>query len=400
MLAQFFTAVLIGIISGVITGLIPGIHVNLASIMFFEMLMTGFLNFENKALFMVVVISAMMSTHIFIDNIPSIFLGAPDENTMLSVLPGHRMLLKGKALVGMESIIFGSLASMILGVIMLPVMVFALKILFYYSKPLTPLILIFVSICLMLSHKEKNSRFWAFFVFLVSGILGFFALRMPFLKQPLLPLLSGLFGLSVLLESSFSKPYIPEQDDDVEFKISPVNSALGFLSGSLTAVFPAITSSMAALFARSFLKKINEADFLSILGAVNASNIILATIFLLITERARNGALVVISQITDLNLATTMLIIGTVLISSGIASLISLRLSKIFCAIISRIDYAKVSIAMIFFLSFVTVLCSGIFGLLILAVSSSIGFFSQSLNIKRIVLMSCLIFPVFFNYLI
>jgi putative membrane protein len=326
-------------------------------------------------------------------------LGAPDESTMLSVLPGHRMLLRGKAMIGIESTIFGSLYSMVLGVLMLPIMIFALKTLFLFSKPLTPLLLIFVTFALILSHKEKNSRFWAFFVFFLSGILGFFVLRMPFLKQPLLPLLSGLFGISVLLESLFSKPYIPEQDENVEFKISPVSPALGFFSGSFTAVFPAITSSMAAIFGRSFLKKMGEIDFLGVLGAVNASNIFLTTIFLFITGKARNGALVVISQITYLNLSTTLLIIGTVLISSGIASLISLRLSKIFCAIISKVNYFRISFATIIFLSFVIAIFSGPLGLMVLAVSSAIGFFSQSLNIKRIVLMGCLIFPVVLNYI-
>jgi len=400
MIVQFFLAVLLGIISGVFTGLIPGIHVNLASSIFFEILISGFFRFENQALFFVVLISAMMTTHIFIDNIPSIFLGAPDESTILSVLPGHRMLLKGKALIGIESIVFGSLISMILGVIMLPLMILLLRTLFDYSKPIVPLLLIFISLTLIMSHKEKNSRFWAFFIFIYSGILGFFTLRMPFLKQPMLPLLSGFFGISVLLESLFSKPYIPEQNENVEFKLSPLGSVLGFFSGSLTALFPAITSSIAVLFARIFLKRTEESDFLNILGAVNASNIFLTTLFLLLTGKARNGALVFISKILNLNIATTLLIIGVILLSSGIASIISLRLSKIFCTVISKINYAKVSLVIIIFLNFLILFKSGILGLLILLVSSALGFFSQSLNVKRIVLIGCLIFPVFLNYIV
>ncbi|MEM2121661.1 MAG: tripartite tricarboxylate transporter permease [Candidatus Woesearchaeota archaeon] len=400
MIGEFLIAIFVGILSGIITGLIPGIHVNLASILFFEILSNGSLNFDNNALFVVVAISAMMSTHIFIDNIPSMFLGAPDEGTSLNVLPGHRLLLNGNSLVGIESVVFGSLASMILGVLLLPLLFVLLKFFYTFSKPFTPVILIFISIVIILSEKDNNLRFWSFFVFLLSGILGFFTLRMPFLRQPLLPLLSGFFGISILLESFFSKPYIPKQNYKVEFKINPLSFVAGFFSGALTAIFPTITSSIAAIFGKSVLKKTSEIDFLNIVGSVNASNIFLTTIFLLITGKARNGALVVISKIVVLNLTTTLIIISAILFSSGIASLLCLKISKIFSRIISRIDYAMVSLAMIVFISIVIIIFSGFLGFIIMIVSSSIGFFSQSLNVKRIVLMGCLIFPVLLNYLI
>ena len=50
----------------------------------------------------------MAITHTFIDFIPSIFLGAPDEDSVLSILPGHKLLLKGYAYTGIILTLYGS----------------------------------------------------------------------------------------------------------------------------------------------------------------------------------------------------------------------------------------------------------------------------------------------------
>ena len=90
---QILTAVLLGIFAGIITGLIPGIHINLISLLLVS-LSGYFLGFTHPLILGVFIIS-MAVTHTFLDIIPSIFLGAPDADTALAVLPGHRLLLKG-----------------------------------------------------------------------------------------------------------------------------------------------------------------------------------------------------------------------------------------------------------------------------------------------------------------
>ncbi|MFW5914502.1 MAG: tripartite tricarboxylate transporter permease, partial [Thermoplasmatota archaeon] len=55
-----------------------------------------------------VVVSAAV-VHSFMDFVPSVFLGAPDESQVLSVLPGHRMLLDGRGLDAVRAAARGSL---------------------------------------------------------------------------------------------------------------------------------------------------------------------------------------------------------------------------------------------------------------------------------------------------
>ena len=85
MLLELIVALIIGIIAGTVTGLIPGIHINLVAI-----ITLGFLNYILKIfspIEIAVFIVAMSITHTFLDFIPSIFLGAPNEENFLSILP-------------------------------------------------------------------------------------------------------------------------------------------------------------------------------------------------------------------------------------------------------------------------------------------------------------------------
>ena len=66
------------------------------------------------------------------------------------------------------------------------------------TKNIIPYILIAVSGILILMEKRKGL---ALLVFLLTGILGYSVLNLENLKEPLLPLLTGLFGSSMLLMS-------------------------------------------------------------------------------------------------------------------------------------------------------------------------------------------------------
>lgn len=87
---------MIGIMLGVITGITPGLHINLVATTMFSLspLLSNYLSPINIA----VILVSMSITHTFLDFIPSIFLGAPNSETALAVLPGHTLLLRGEGL--------------------------------------------------------------------------------------------------------------------------------------------------------------------------------------------------------------------------------------------------------------------------------------------------------------
>ena len=92
MIIEFILALLLGILAGTISGITPGIHINLIAI--FLISVSNFFLSYTSPMVLVIFIVAMSICHSFLDFIPSIFLGAPEDGTELSVLPGPEMLKK------------------------------------------------------------------------------------------------------------------------------------------------------------------------------------------------------------------------------------------------------------------------------------------------------------------
>lgn len=121
---------LIGCLAGIITGLIPGIHVNnvaymvLASqsaLISLAMLFFGWASPNGTEL--VIIVSSLVIgnviTHTFLDFIPSVFLGAPEGETALSLLPGHRMMLAGRGYEAVKCSVIGSFGAVLGALILL-----------------------------------------------------------------------------------------------------------------------------------------------------------------------------------------------------------------------------------------------------------------------------------------
>ncbi|MHA1949135.1 MAG: tripartite tricarboxylate transporter permease [Candidatus Thorarchaeota archaeon] len=166
--ASVFT--LIGVIAGIATGLIPGLHVNnvaLASIALqgslisLAMFLFGWADPALEELLLIVstLIIGNVVTHTFLDFIPSVFLGAPEGDTALSVLPGHRMLLKGLGYEAVKLSAFGSLMSVFLALCMiLPLRLVMGSPIFAYEKLQGVIFFILLIVVLMLVLTEKGEK--------------------------------------------------------------------------------------------------------------------------------------------------------------------------------------------------------------------------------------------------
>ena len=203
---EILLASLIGVFFGVICGLTPGIHINLVSIILFSI--SSFLLGITSPIILMVFIVSMSISQCFLDFIPSIFLGAPDENTALSILPGHKLLLEGKGYGAIKLTAIGGLFGLLIAIALTPFLIFVVPIIYPSITKIMPLLLILISLSLIMSEEKI---FPAIFIFIISGILGFIVLNFGIVNEPLLPLFTGLFGTSLLTISIFEKVKIPEQ---------------------------------------------------------------------------------------------------------------------------------------------------------------------------------------------
>ena len=207
MLMEIIISILIGILFGTFTGIVPGIHINLVGAILVS-LSASFLALVNPV-FLIVLISSMAITHTFVDFIPSVFLGCPDTDTELSILPGHELLKEGKGHAAVMLTAYGGLAAVILTMIFAFPLIIIVRKTYPFVQEFIPWILILISFIMIFSEKKKFS---SFLVYSLSGILGLIILNLESLNQPLLPLLTGLFGASGLLFSIKTKTKIPKQN--------------------------------------------------------------------------------------------------------------------------------------------------------------------------------------------
>ncbi len=296
MLIEIFISIFLGIIIGIITGLMPGIHINLVSIIILSML--SFILKVTDQLTVSVFILTVAITHTFLDAIPTIFLGAPEADTSLGVLPGHRLLLKG---FGYEAVVLsalGSLISLFVVVVLSPLLILYASTFYSLISGYMVYILIGASLFLIL---EQDDSFLALIVFLISGALGLAVFNLKTLNQPLLPMFTGLFGVSQLIISYFSEVNIPRQfitNINIKYK-ELLKSVVGStLSGLIFGYLPASGSSQAAMLASKFTERSNR-TFLFMVGFLNTFVMMLSFIALYTIGKARNGAVVAISQIME-----------------------------------------------------------------------------------------------------
>lgn len=399
MLLEIILALLIGTLTGTFTGMVPGIHINLVGAIIVSLSISVLA--EIPSVYLVTFIVSMSITHVFVDFIPSIFLGAPEDGTELSVLPGHEMLKKG---LGFQAVKLASLGCLY-GIFIFIILAFPLSLItksiynFGLANNLIPFLLIGISINLVFVEKSWKRRFLSFVVFMISGILGLTVLNMG-MKEPLLPLLSGLFGTSGLIIAIKSRTKIKKQKINEVIKIKKWKSLLtSALASPLSIFLPAISSGQIAVIGNQF-SRLDKKEFLFTLGTINVLAMAFSFLALFLISKTRTGSSVAVKALMGMPEKEVFVLIAAIILISGIfAFFISGFLAKRFIRILEKIDYTKICIATLAVISIITLLVSGFFGLLVLTVSTLTGIYCITLNVNRVNMMGCLLLQTIIFYL-
>lgn len=397
MFLDIILALICGICTGMFTGLTPGIHINLVNSILISVAPILLLTFTIPQI--VLFIIAMSITHTFLDSLPSIFLGAPDKTTVLAVAPGHRYLLRGEGIRAFKLTLAGSFLAIIFSVLAMPAIAAFVSIAYPLIRGYVAYILIGFSAVLIIGSKSKSD---ALILFALSALLGY-ACTSGVFSEPLVPLLSGMFGLSSIILSIMNDKKIAEQKECnlYYFKGGVLSVFIGGFAGLITAIFPGIGASFATIIGSklvSFIKsKAKEAadGFMMMLGSVNTFNFLLSIPMAYLFSKARNGSVMAISTITGhISNNLLILIIAGSLVSGCIAFLLSFHIQKLFVKIITKINYKLLSVIIAFTIIVISIVSSGLAGSIILAVSTSIGIYSSFVKAPKTAMMGCLIFPV------
>ena len=404
MLIELILALAVGVLIGTFTGLFPGIHINLVSA--FLLSVSTFLLTITTPLSLVIFIASLSITHTFIDFIPSIYLGAPNEDSFLSVLPGHKLLLRGQGHKAVIITSLGCLSGILIFLILAPLFIITLPIIYPYIQRIMHIILILASLFLITREKGIYKKVLAFFVFILSGFLGIAVLNNPIIKEPLLPLLTGLFGASSLIISIKQKTIIPSQQIDnlknLGFsKISFLKTMFASIIASpLPSFLPGMGSSQAALIGTEIQGKSNEKEFLFLISSINVVVMAFSFITLYTINKTRTGSAAAISKLLPaLSFKDLLLILTAITITGILVFFLSIKISKLFAKYLHKMNYLKISAGILIILTGVSFLFSGWLGLLVLISSTSLGIFAILTEVKKIMLMGCLMMPTILFYI-
>lgn len=247
---MFFIYILIGTFLGIITGLIPGVHINLISILILT-LSPKLLQYTEPINLAIII--SMAITHTFLDFIPSTFLGAPEEGTSLTTLPAHTLLLKGRGYEAVKLSTIGTIFGIIITIILTPLLIPGVTRIYQLIEQFIPYILIISTIILI---YKSNNKINSLIIFLLSGTFELIVLNSN-INQPLFPLLSGLFGTSMLIQSLKDNTKIPLQtteSDKISKKETLKSMICAFIASCLSGFLPGLGASQAAIIAISLTK--------------------------------------------------------------------------------------------------------------------------------------------------
>ena len=221
----------LGFALGILSGLTPGLHLNNFAAMLLALSPT-LIALGLTPLEIASIILAASISQTFFDAIPAIFLGAPDSETALTVLPGQRLMLEGRGIEAIRLSALGSAGSIIFALLLVVPLSWAVSNYYDYLTKYVGVLLLAIALMMIRSERgpfvdgQGSLVHWKYkiiacLLFLTSGLLGIFAfdhesmINSPLGLEPqvLLPLLSGIFGASSLLLSLSTDTEIPEQEE-------------------------------------------------------------------------------------------------------------------------------------------------------------------------------------------
>ncbi len=396
---EVFAAFFLGLLIGIVAGLIPGLHVNNTIPI---VLGLSFLFDPMSAA--VILISAAVA-QVFIGFIPSILLGAPEEGTALSTLPGHRLMLQGRAYEAIKLTVIGGLGAMLLSIFLLILIEPYIKIVYTSIRPHLGYILSIVAAYMVFSEKSKERKFYGAVVLLLSGLLGIISLN-GLGNLMLFPMLTGLFGISLLVNSIRSETKIPTS---MSFEEQPIprkdvagSIAIGSAAGILVGLLPGVGSSQAAVIAQELSgTKSEDADrrFLISIAGVNVSDMIYSLLALWLLSNPRSGVAVAVGSLMHVGLNEVMIFLAVIIAATGISAYLTLKLARIALPLMRRVHYKNLSIAVVVLLWALIGYFTGLEGILVAFVSSVIGMVAILSGVKKSLCMGCLLIPTILFFL-
>jgi len=433
MILELLVAATAGALVGCATGLLPGLHVNTLSVLLVAAAPAAIAAApavgvapEAAPLVLGAAILAITVSHTFVNVVPGTFLGAPDETTALSILPSHRLLLRGQGYRAVALNAYGSFFALALSLVLFVPLHWLLagppQVWDWIRGSLLPLLVLLVAFLVWREPAELGprtmspaarrhfARLAALALFLAAGVYGLVSFRLrydallPFPPSPLLPMLGGLFGAATLLEALAQPSRLPHQFLRLqEGSLDPVGAGAalgaGVVAGAGMSLLPGLTNATATAAATA-LRQGNDEETLVTLGAVNTANAVFNLLVLQAFGQARSGAVVALAGLVPLDpwrgpMPAQLLWFLFVALAAGLWSLAAtLALGRWAARRVHRVPYHPLVRGVLVYVALVVVLFTGWTGAAVFVVGAALGLLTVRVGLQRTHLTGVLLVAV------
>lgn len=392
----FIVPCLAGIVAGIITGLIPGIHINLVSTitLLLSVHLVEWFSYQQLVVFII----SMGIIHSFIDFIPSIVFGVPNSDTALSVLPAHKLVIEGKGKEALFLSASGSLIGAFAGIPLLFLLFYILPSIIAFITPYISIILFSIVLWFIVEEKLPKKMLWPILFVSIACLYGILLLNSFHLREPLLVLFTGLFGIASLLyslagENNSLPPQLPATKSLPKGSLKSI--VVGNCCAAICSALPGLGNAQAASIMTLFYKTTNSKIFLVITSSLNTTSFFVSIITLYLLDKARNGAIVVVSQLVE---AISFEFLLQILIICYIVCCVGFVLTRILGEVIldgiTRVNETYMNGVLCGILFLVVFITEGIYGVICTIGITSLGLIGLFLEVRRVHFMSILLIPV------
>ena len=385
-----------GVAVGTLTGLTPGLHANNFALLLASVApaVPGPPTLVGAAML------AAGVAHTFLDVVPAVSLGVPDAAMAATALPGHRLVIAGR---GREALRLSALGSGLAAALALPLawpVTAAMVRLYPLLRPHLATLLVAVAVFLVATERTPRARLGGVAAFGASALLGLATLDVdpgaPLDAGGMLaPLFAGLFGAPVLLDALRGEGVPPQGDAAIALPRSVVaaTAVAGTVAGAAVGYLPGVSSAIAAVVVLALVPSTaGPRGFLVTTSGVNTANTIFALFALVALGAPRTGVLVALDA-AEVPLNLPLLLVAVAVAAAASFPLVWLVGDR-YLRLVGRVDYARLSLAVLAGLAVVAYLFGGGVGVLAFAAAAALGLVPPRLGARRVHLMGVLMGPL------
>ena len=367
-----------GIVLGILSGLLPGLHSNTI------IAIISNLGFSNDQLAFIII--ALMPAHILVSYIPSIFFGIPDQNTVVSILPGQRLVLKGKGLLALKVVLLSSLIAILLSIAFFYFSLNFFEAVYSFLRDYVKYIVLVLAVLFI--SKSKNVPF-AIAIFIIAGLLGYSSFNLK-MNDPFLPLFSGMFAMAAFF--NYSKTTLPKQKDITINDFGFIKySFLGVILGIFSDILPGISSASQVAILLTIFMNLETVEYLAAISSITVSQAIFTLATSAAIGKSRMGTTAMLANVFDIKNNLFLLVVAFLISAAVVSAIVYLIRKRV--GNLAGIDFSKFNLLLAIYLVAIVFILDGFVGLAILTLASLLGYATIKLDIERTNLMGAIIIP-------